>query len=104
MYYPYVEQFIDKSLSWEFLTSFRFWLMDCKEIDQAGNFARELYHELKAVPFMAKFAIYAKTHDPIESRIRVFCVTDDRTDKTLEQQEQFKEVARSKDVEVRKLI
>ncbi|XP_033644203.1 titin-like isoform X27 [Asterias rubens] len=91
--------FVDNCVSFTTTVSARFWLMDCKEIDQAGNFARELYHELKAVPFMAKFAIYAKTHDPIESRIRVFCVTDDRTDKTLEQQEQFKEVARSKDVE-----
>ena len=75
--------------------------MDCKEIDQASNFARDLYLELKAVPFMAKFVVFAKTHDPIESRVRVFCMTDNRLDKTLEQQENFKEVAHSKDVEVR---
>ncbi|XP_022079355.1 ankyrin-2-like isoform X25 [Acanthaster planci] len=92
--------FVDNCVSFTTTVSARFWLMDCKEIDQASNFARELYHELKAVPFMARFAIYAKTHDPIESRVRVYCVTDDRTDKTLEQQEHFKEVARSKDVEV----
>jgi ankyrin len=91
--------FVDNCVSFTTTVSARFWLMDCKEIDQASNFARELYHELKSVPFMAKFAVYAKTHDPIESRVRVFCVTDDRTDKTLEQQEHFKEVARSKDVE-----
>lgn len=81
----------------------RFWLMDCKEIDQASNFARELYQELKAVPFMAKFVVYAKTHDPVEGRVRVFCVTDDKSEKSLEQQENFKEVARSKFVEVRYL-
>lgn len=74
--------------------------MDCKEIDQASNFARELYQELKAVPFMSKFVVFAKTHDPIEARVRVFCVTDDKIDKPLEQKEEFKEVARSKDVEV----
>lgn len=51
---------------------------------------------------MAKFVIFAKTHDPIEARLRCFCMTDDKIDKTLEQQENFTEVARSRDVEVRK--
>lgn len=51
---------------------------------------------------MAKFVIFAKTHDPIEARLRCFCMTDDKIDKTLEQQENFAEVARSRDVEVRK--
>lgn len=50
---------------------------------------------------MAKFVIFAKTHDPIEARLRCFCMTDDKIDKTLEQQENFSEVARSRDVEVR---
>lgn len=49
---------------------------------------------------MAKFVIFAKTHDPIEARLRCFCMTDDKMDKTLEQQENFTEVARSRDVEV----
>ncbi|XP_071481694.1 uncharacterized protein [Diadema antillarum] len=92
--------FVNDCVSFTTTVSARFWLMDCKEIDQASNFARELYQELKAVPFMAKFVVYAKTHDPVEGRIRVFCVTDDRSDKSLEQQENFKEVARSKFVEV----
>ncbi|XP_041485465.1 ankyrin-2-like isoform X8 [Lytechinus variegatus] len=92
--------FVNDCVSFTTTVSARFWLMDCKEIDQASNFARELYQELKAVPFMAKFVVYAKTHDPIEGRVRVFCVTDDKSDKSLEQQENFKEVARSKFVEV----
>ncbi len=50
---------------------------------------------------MAKFVIFAKTLDPIEARLRCFCMTDDKMDKTLEQQENFTEVARSRDVEVR---
>lgn len=50
---------------------------------------------------MAKFVIFAKTHDPIEARLRCFCMTDDKIDKTLEQQENFTEVARSRDVEVK---
>lgn len=53
---------------------------------------------------MAKFVIFAKTLDPIEARLRCFCMTDDKMDKTLEQQENFTEVARSRDVEVNKKI
>lgn len=49
---------------------------------------------------MAKFVVFAKSHDPIEARLRCFCMTDDKVDKTLEQQENFAEVARSRDVEV----
>lgn len=50
---------------------------------------------------MAKFVVFAKMHDPVEARLRCFCMTDDKVDKTLEQQENFTEVARSKDIEVR---
>lgn len=49
---------------------------------------------------MAKFVIFAKMNDPVESNLRCFCMTDDKVDKTLEQQENFEEVARSKDIEV----
>lgn len=57
---------------------------------------REAIH----VPFMAKFVVFAKRIDPLEARLRVFCMTDDKEDKTLEQQEHFTEVAKSRDVEV----
>jgi ankyrin len=57
---------------------------------------REAIH----VPFMAKFVVFAKRTDQMEARLRVFCMTDDREDKTLEQQEHFMEVAKSRDVEV----
>ena len=49
---------------------------------------------------MAKFVVFAKMNDPVESSLRCFCMTDDKVDKTLEQQENFEEVARSKDIEV----
>jgi hypothetical protein len=52
------------------------------------------------VPYLAKFVVFAKMNDPVESRLRCFCMTDDKVDKTLEQQENFEEVARSKDIEV----
>lgn len=53
---------------------------------------------------MAKFVIFAKMNDPVESNLRCFCMTDDKVDKTLEQQENFEEVARSKDIEVSLLL
>jgi ankyrin len=49
---------------------------------------------------MAKFVVFAKRTDPLEARLRVFCMTDDREDKTLEHQEHYTEVAKSRDVEV----
>lgn len=61
---------------------------------------REAIH----VPFMAKFVVFAKRVDPLEARLRVFCMTDDKEDKTLEHQEHFTEVAKSRDVEVCLLI
>lgn len=44
--------------------------------------------------------VFAKRVDPSEARLRVFCMTDDKEDKTLEYQEHFTEVAKSRDVEV----
>lgn len=78
----------------------RFWLIDCRQTQESVNFASQLYREIICVPYMAKFVIFAKTLDPIEARLRCFCMTDDKMDKTLEQQENFTEVARSRDVEV----
>lgn len=45
--------------------------------------------------------IFAKRIDVLEARLCVFCMTDDKEDKTLEHQEHFTEVAKSRDVEVR---
>lgn len=47
--------------------------------------------------------MFAKRVDPLEARLRVFCMTDDKEDKTLENQEHFTEVAKSRDVEVNTL-
>ncbi|KAL9846933.1 ankyrin-3 isoform 10-T10 [Geothlypis trichas] len=80
--------------------SARFWLADCHQILETVGLATQLYRELICVPYMAKFVIFAKMNDPVESNLRCFCMTDDKVDKTLEQQENFEEVARSKDIEV----
>lgn len=49
---------------------------------------------------MAKFVVFAKMNELREGRLRCYCMTDDKMDKTLEQHENFTEVARSRDIEV----
>lgn len=83
-----------------FIFFYRFWLIDCRQTQESVTFASQVYREIICVPYMAKFVVFAKSHDPIEARLRCFCMTDDKVDKTLEQQENFAEVARSRDVEV----
>uniref|UniRef100_UPI0037E7C388 ankyrin-2b isoform X4 n=1 Tax=Semicossyphus pulcher TaxID=241346 RepID=UPI0037E7C388 len=92
--------FINDCVSFTTNVSARFWLIDCRQVQESVNFSTQVYREIICVPYMAKFVIFAKTHDPIEARLRCFCMTDDKIDKTLEQQENFMEVARSRDVEV----
>ncbi|CAJ1052175.1 ankyrin-2 isoform X3 [Xyrichtys novacula] len=92
--------FVNQCVSFTTNVSARFWLIDCRQIQESVGFASQLYREIICVPYMAKFVIFAKTLDPIEARLRCFCMTDDKMDKTLEQQENFTEVARSRDVEV----
>ncbi|XP_064176192.1 ankyrin-3 isoform X23 [Anguilla rostrata] len=92
--------FVKDCVSFTTNVSARFWLADCHQIPETVPLASQLYRELICVPYMAKFVVFAKMNDPVESRLRCFCMTDDKVDKTLEQQENFEEVARSKDIEV----
>ena len=78
--------------------------MDCQNINEAAKIATELYRDTICVPYMSKFVIFAKRHDPQEARLRCFCMTDDKMDKTLESQEHYNKVAESRDVEVHKSI
>ncbi|XP_038154888.1 ankyrin-1 isoform X2 [Cyprinodon tularosa] len=80
--------------------SARFWLADCPRTAEAVTFANLLYKELMAVPYMAKFVIFAKMNEAREGRLRCYCMTDDKMDKTLELHENFTEVARSRDIEL----
>uniref|UniRef100_A0A6Q2X8M0 Ankyrin 1, erythrocytic b n=1 Tax=Esox lucius TaxID=8010 RepID=A0A6Q2X8M0_ESOLU len=80
--------------------SARFWLADCPRTAEAVTFANLLYRELMAVPYMAKFVIFAKMNEARDGRLRCYCMTDDKMDKTLELHENFSEVARSRDIEV----
>uniref|UniRef100_A0A3Q3JS54 ZU5 domain-containing protein n=1 Tax=Monopterus albus TaxID=43700 RepID=A0A3Q3JS54_MONAL len=80
--------------------SARFWLADCPRTAEAVTFANLMYRELMAVPYMAKFVIFAKMNEAREGRLRCYCMTDDKMDKTLELHENFTEVARSRDIEL----
>ncbi|XP_067340382.1 ankyrin-1 isoform X3 [Channa argus] len=80
--------------------SARFWLADCPRTAEAVTFANLLYRELMSVPYMAKFVIFAKMNEAREGRLRCYCMTDDKMDKTLELHENFTEVARSRDIEL----
>ncbi|XP_054654179.1 ankyrin-3-like isoform X46 [Dunckerocampus dactyliophorus] len=92
--------FVTECVSFTTNVSARFWLADCHQIPETVSLASQLYRELICVPYLAKFVVFAKMNDPVEARLRCFCMTDDKVDKTLEQQENFEEVARSKDIEV----
>ncbi|XP_034041477.1 ankyrin-3 isoform X15 [Thalassophryne amazonica] len=92
--------FVTDCVSFTTNVSARFWLADCHQIPETVSLASQLYRELICVPYLAKFVVFAKMNDIVEARLRCFCMTDDKVDKTLEQQENFEEMARSKDIEV----
>uniref|UniRef100_A0A8C6WRY9 Ankyrin 3a n=1 Tax=Neogobius melanostomus TaxID=47308 RepID=A0A8C6WRY9_9GOBI len=92
--------FVTDCVSFTTNVSARFWLADCHQIPETVSLASQLYRELICVPYLAKFVVFSKMNDIVEARLRCFCMTDDKVDKTLEQQENFEEVARSKDIEV----
>lgn len=74
--------------------------MFCPRPVDSVPMASRLYSETIVVPFMANFVVFAKRKTDTEAQLRMFCMTDDKMDKTLECQEQFHEVARSRDIEV----
>ncbi|CAG9763507.1 unnamed protein product [Ceutorhynchus assimilis] len=92
--------FVKDCVSFTTTVSARFWLMDCRNVADAAKMATELYTQAAHVPFMAKFVVFAKRVSQLEARVRVFCMTDDKEDKTLEHQEHFMEVAKSRDIEL----
>lgn len=92
--------FVKDCVSFTTTVSARFWLIDCRNIGEACKMATELYTHMAFVPFMVKFVVFAKRIHVNEAKLSVFCMTDDREDKTLEHQEHFTEVAKSRDLEV----
>jgi ankyrin len=92
--------YFEECVSFTTTVSARFWLMDCQNVSEATRMATELYREAISVPFMSRFIVYAKRHDLNEAKLRVYCITDDKEEKTLEIRENFLLVAKSKEVEV----
>ncbi|TMW46790.1 hypothetical protein DOY81_008130, partial [Sarcophaga bullata] len=92
--------FVKDSVTFTTTVSARFWLMDCRNISEASRMASELYSYMALVPFMAKFVVFAKRISSNEAKLSIFFMTDDKEDKTLEHQDNFTEVAKSRDVEV----
>jgi hypothetical protein len=78
----------------------RFWLIDAQGVTDVNKLAHEIYREATSVPYMSRFIVFAKRHDLNEALVRIFCITDDKENKTLEMQEHFTEIAKSKEVEV----
>ncbi|XP_053365182.1 ankyrin-3-like [Clarias gariepinus] len=92
--------FVTDCVSFTTNVSARFWLANCYQVNDTVVMATPVYKELICVPYLAKFVVFAKPLDLAVVQLRCFCITDDKVDKTLEQQENFEEVARSKDIEV----
>ncbi|XP_017853571.1 ankyrin-3 isoform X2 [Drosophila busckii] len=92
--------FVKDSVSFTTTVSARFWLMDCRNVADASRMATELYTCMAQVPFIVRFVVFAKRISAMEAKLSVFCMTDDKEDKTLEHQEYFTEVAKSRDVEI----
>jgi len=78
----------------------RFWLLDCPQVSECTRLSTELYQDVIAVPFVSQVVVFAKRRSMVEAHLRVYCVTDDRLDKTLETREHYREVARSRGIEV----
>lgn len=98
--------------------------MDCRNISEVPKMATELYKESLFVPFITKYAkifiisdqrvnywitfflinsfvIYSKRFDVVEATLRILCMTDGKDGlHTLEKQEEFLEIVKSRDVEV----
>ncbi|XP_037949421.1 ankyrin-3 [Teleopsis dalmanni] len=92
--------FVKDSITFTTTVSARFWLMDCRNISDASRMATDLYSYMTRVPFMVKFVVFVKRISATEAKLSVFCMTDDKEEKTLEQQEYFSEAANSREVEV----
>ncbi|XP_043269059.1 ankyrin-2-like isoform X2 [Venturia canescens] len=92
--------FMNDRVSFTTTVSARFWLMDCRNISEVPKMATELYKESLFVPYITNFVIYTKRMDVLEATLRILCMTDGKEGiHTLERQEEFLEIVKSRDVE-----
>jgi ankyrin len=70
-----------------FMFSYRYCLVDTFNDSDVSKDTRLMYKKLSSVAYMAKFVVFAKlSADGNSAKLRVFCMTDDKVDKTLETQ------------------
>ena len=62
--------FTGEEVSFTTTVSARFWLMDCQTPRDAARMAQEVYNEAIAIPYMAKFAVFARRTFPVEGQLR----------------------------------
>lgn len=80
--------------------SARFWLIPGgRNPSEITKIASDMYVRISTVPFLAKFLVYAKKVNSCV-KMSVLCVTDEREEKSYENQENYREIARSRNVEV----
>ncbi|XP_043471974.1 ankyrin-2-like isoform X2 [Leptopilina heterotoma] len=92
--------FMNDRVSFTTTVSARFWLMDYRSASDVPRMATELYKESLFVPFITNFVIYSKRFDLIEATLRILCMTDGKDGMhSLEKQEDFLELVKSRDVE-----
>ncbi|XP_018301797.1 ankyrin-2 isoform X3 [Mycetomoellerius zeteki] len=92
--------FMNDKVSFTTTVSARFWLMDCRNIGAVPKMATELYEASLHVPYITNFIIYSKRMDMLEATLRILCMTDGKEGMhTLERQEEFTEIVKSRDVE-----
>ncbi|KYN17381.1 Ankyrin-2 [Trachymyrmex cornetzi] len=92
--------FMNDRVSFTTTVSARFWLMDCRNIGAVPKMATELYEASLHVPYITNFIIYSKRMDVLEATLRILCMTDGKEGMhTLERQEEFTEIVKSRDVE-----
>lgn len=91
---------VNNSVSFTTNVSARFWLIDCIQTADSPKYASLIYQKAIEVPFLVKFVIYCKQVSLVEYELRMFILTDDKEEKTLEQLENYVEIAKSKLVEV----
>ncbi|XP_012537405.2 ankyrin-2 isoform X2 [Monomorium pharaonis] len=92
--------FMNDKVSFTTTVSARFWLMDCRNISAVPKMATELYEASLHVPYITNFVIYSKRMDVLEATLRILCMTDGKEGMhTLERQEEFMEIVKSRDVE-----
>lgn len=91
---------VNNCVSFTTTVSARFWLIDCRQIAETPKFANLVYQKAIEVPFLVKFITYAKQVSLAEYELRMFILTDDKEEKTLEQLENYVEIAKSKLVEI----